>query len=79
MALIKCKECGKEISDKATTCIHCGCPINSQNNNFGMKLSFLKNKKGRYSILKIIGLILSPFVIWYIVSWIILFIKTLLY
>lgn len=27
MALIKCKECGKEISDKAKRCIHCGCPI----------------------------------------------------
>ena len=24
MALIKCKECGKKISDKAKTCIHCG-------------------------------------------------------
>lgn len=28
MALIKCEECGKEISDKATACIHCGCPVN---------------------------------------------------
>lgn len=27
MALIKCPECGKEISDKANTCINCGCPI----------------------------------------------------
>ena len=27
MALIKCAECGREISDKATACIHCGCPI----------------------------------------------------
>lgn len=27
MALIKCPECGKKISDKATACIHCGCPI----------------------------------------------------
>lgn len=27
MALIKCAECGKEISDKASACIHCGCPI----------------------------------------------------
>lgn len=27
MALIKCPECGKEISDKSTNCIHCGCPI----------------------------------------------------
>lgn len=24
MALINCPNCGKEISDKATTCIHCG-------------------------------------------------------
>lgn len=28
MALINCPECGKEISDKASHCIHCGCPIN---------------------------------------------------
>ena len=27
MALIKCPECKKEISDKAGSCIHCGCPI----------------------------------------------------
>lgn len=27
MALIKCKNCGKDISDKASTCIHCGNPI----------------------------------------------------
>jgi len=27
MALIKCSECGQDISDKASACIHCGCPI----------------------------------------------------
>lgn len=27
MALIKCEDCGKEISDKADKCIHCGCPV----------------------------------------------------
>ena len=27
MALINCPECGKEISDKSTQCIHCGYPI----------------------------------------------------
>lgn len=27
MALILCEECGKEISDKATSCPHCGCPV----------------------------------------------------
>lgn len=30
MALINCPECGKEISDKAVACPHCGCPINAQ-------------------------------------------------
>jgi len=27
MSLIKCSECGKEISNKASTCPHCGNPI----------------------------------------------------
>lgn len=27
MALINCPECGKEISDKAKACIHCGYPL----------------------------------------------------
>ena len=27
MALIKCKECGHEVSDKASVCPNCGCPI----------------------------------------------------
>ncbi len=29
MALIKCKECGHEVSDKASMCPNCGCPIGS--------------------------------------------------
>lgn len=28
MALIKCPECGKEISDRSRSCIHCGYPLN---------------------------------------------------
>ena len=27
MAITKCQECGKEISDKAQTCPHCGAPV----------------------------------------------------
>ncbi len=27
MALITCSECGKQISDKAKSCIYCGCPM----------------------------------------------------
>lgn len=30
MALIKCPECGKEISSLAKSCPHCGCPIEAQ-------------------------------------------------
>ena len=31
MALINCKKCGKQISNKASTCIHCGYPIKQIN------------------------------------------------
>ena len=30
MALIKCAECGKEISSKASSCPNCGCPIEKE-------------------------------------------------
>ncbi|MDO4841511.1 MAG: ribosomal protein L7/L12 [Phoenicibacter congonensis] len=30
MALITCPECGKQISDKAPACIHCGYPLQEQ-------------------------------------------------
>lgn len=38
MALIICPECGKEISDKATVCIHCGFPIEHKNNSNTSKI-----------------------------------------
>lgn len=31
MAIIKCSECGKEVSDKAPQCPHCGCPVGTTN------------------------------------------------
>lgn len=33
MALIKCPECGREISDKAVSCPGCGCPISNTDYN----------------------------------------------
>lgn len=30
MSLIKCPECGREVSDKAIQCIHCGYPLNNK-------------------------------------------------
>ena len=34
MALITCPECGKEVSDKANACIHCGYPLSQQKEDF---------------------------------------------
>ena len=44
MALIECPECGKQISDKAKACIHCGCPIDdlSPGGTVKIKLSPVK-------------------------------------
>lgn len=33
MALIKCPECNREISDKSKACIHCGYPLDDKNTN----------------------------------------------
>lgn len=39
MALIKCPECGKNISDTCENCIHCGCPIR-KGKNINKKIVF---------------------------------------
>ena len=31
MALFRCCECGRIVSDKASVCPHCGCPIENVN------------------------------------------------
>lgn len=43
MALIKCSECGKEISDKATACVHCGCPLSASVSKSSESTDFQKN------------------------------------
>ena len=47
MALIKCKECGKEISEDARKCPYCGCP------KYTVKMS-----KKAMIILRVIGIII---------------------
>ncbi len=47
MALIKCPECGKEISDKASTCPSCGCPITT--NEHAVESSDAGNSNSRSS------------------------------
>lgn len=48
MALIKCPECGTEVSDKAQNCSKCGYPIEalSPSGTVKIKLSFLKHQSG---------------------------------
>ena len=33
MALIKCPDCGKDVSNRAPACIYCGCPLDKDNND----------------------------------------------
>lgn len=37
MAIIKCPDCGKEVSDRADVCIHCGAPLNIKNGQIKIK------------------------------------------
>lgn len=39
MALIKCPECGNQLSDKASACPHCGCPVSEFNNSEPVKVT----------------------------------------
>ena len=43
MALIKCPECGKEISDRAALCVNCGYPIQGQNVESKLIIKALKH------------------------------------
>jgi len=40
MALIKCPECGKEISDKAGSCPNCGCPIKQSTSEYRLNSNY---------------------------------------
>ena len=59
MSLIKCPECGKEISDKAEKCPGCGYPLivkQSERNALSNKKDNLKLVKGLNIALGIIGI-----------------------
>ena len=60
MALIKCKECGHEVSDRASVCPKCGCPIqnvNSQNVNKA-SIKFQPPTKGKVKTYALVFIIL---------------------
>lgn len=64
MALIKCNECGKEISDKASSCPNCGCPITAEKEDVIKNLDETTNtdknsKKNKKSSLFIIIVVIA--------------------
>jgi len=65
MSLIKCPECGRDVSDKAATCPNCGHPINQTNENL-VQIDSAPQKRKKYRVrlliftpIFFIGLILS--------------------
>jgi hypothetical protein len=61
MALIKCPECGKEVSDEAGLCPHCGYEITEQNENLKedkQEVPIYKNRKYMGRLMCIVGCIL---------------------
>ena len=55
MSLIKCKECGKEISDQAITCPNCGARTETTQKNEGTTLCLIS------LVCTVIGLFINPF------------------
>lgn len=66
MAIVKCTECGNEISDKATFCPHCGCPMEAlmKATQDGEKVGFAK-KKGIIVVCIIAVLALVGILLWF--------------
>ena len=58
MSLIKCPECGKEISDSIEKCIHCGFPLKKMSKNNKPNKAMLP---GGISLVVIASILLSVF------------------
>lgn len=61
MAIIKCPECGKGISDKAKECINCGCPIGQKEIKVAEKVDVeaKKNESKKKKITIFVSVILA--------------------
>ena len=65
MALIKCKECGKEVSDTLDVCIHCGCPLKNKKKDTPK----IDNKKVSNKFIWIVSLLPIISVLIYLSVW----------
>lgn len=67
MSLIKCPECGKDVSDQAKFCPNCGCPVTppitsyQQNIQLNTPMNTPTNTKKKDSVLSILSIIFSLF------------------
>lgn len=64
MALIICRECGKEISDQAASCPYCGCPVGENQNVQQEEVTSVNLKAGNMKkVLAIAGVVVAVIVI----------------
>ena len=64
MALIKCKECGKEVSDTLDACIHCGCPLKDKKD-----ISKIDNKKVSNKLIWLVSILPIISILIYLLVW----------
>ena len=59
MALIKCPECNKEISDHAEVCIHCGYPVKKYQEEQNVSQNICVYQGTKYNLTELVEYILS--------------------
>lgn len=62
MALIKCSECGADVSEKASMCVKCGCPLDITKQHISDARKN-KNKKIIMAVLFFLAIIIVSFVV----------------
>lgn len=62
MAMIKCPECGREISDKAEKCINCGVELTDEIKFEGYKLIEKQKNNHQYGLLAVLFALVLPIV-----------------
>lgn len=68
MALIKCSECGKEVSDKANACPNCGAPIKEDEIKKEIKAGINMTKKlAIVLVIILVIIIISVFIFGYFI------------
>lgn len=61
MALIKCPECGKDISNTTENCIHCGYFLNKKQHVSNVTKVLIEQTDKRWKKLKLISLLIFVF------------------